>query len=403
MPLRLVLISPQGSLVRDGKLHPDLIQAFCGVIQRLYAHGVRSVIWSNRRWTVNSQVPLSQFLTERAGCPVDLVGAQVDGYPARRRGGSVDPILARYGVARAETILVGNSEEDLMAGVNNQLLLVRPEWYENDSEYGFSVASVADLERFCTIFGLRKHPIYWALNHGSLSAYAMGPYSTKIMAYAGFGVDAFHAAKHETGSLGFWHRLIVSSLYFSGLIAGVDYIATYPGHTSTSKVKAVDEVMSSLGKCFRKTFYPDLIVRHTSAQKSAFMSAGEKTYRNQLNTIQLNARPNAYGVTPRKSSISLTNKTVLVVDDILTQGRSLESARSYIEAAGGRARLFAWLKTINTSYLQMNRGPSIKPFQVNVVKVEPDYESHSYVDGIVDAEAPSEIATLLDQYKAWTV
>ena len=231
MSLKLVLISPTGTLVEDDKLSTPLVTQLCGVIERLGAAGVRFAIWSNKRWTIKGgTITLQEYVSERAKCAVEYVGAGAGAtYPARRRGGSVDPILKQFGVARNETILVGNGEEDLMAGVNNQLLLVRPQWYTTKSEYGFLVQSVAELERFCTIFGLRDHPIFWSIDDGSLRVRAMGPYSTKIKEYAGFGVDALHAAKHEKGSLEFWHRLAVSSLYFSGLIAKVDYIASYPG------------------------------------------------------------------------------------------------------------------------------------------------------------------------------
>ncbi len=291
-----------------------------------------------------------------------------------------------------------------MAGVNNQLLLVRPQWYATESEYGFLVQSVAELERFCAIFGLREHPIYWSIDDAGLRCHAMGPYSTRIKEYAGFGVDALHAAKYEKGSLEFWHRLAVSSLYFSGLIAEVDYIAPYPGHEKGTKVRAVNDVMSLLGKCFRKTFFPDLIQRHTTAVKSAYAKDDEKTFRNQLNTIRLNAHPHPYGGdTARKSPINLKNKKVLIVDDICTRGRSMDCARAYIEAAGGSAVSFAWLKTINTSYLRMEPVPPLKPFAANNVESEPKSQAYGYEDGIQDGEAPGEIASLLDKYKAWKV
>ncbi len=403
MPLKLVLISPTGTLVRDGQLHAKLVLELCGVIARLNAAGVRTAVWSNKRWTVGKVMPLQQYLSDRAKCPVEYVGAGA-GHPARRRAGSVDPILTHFGVARNETILVGNGNEDLMAGVNNQLLLVRPDWYPTESEYGFSVKSIAELERFCVIFGLRDHPIYWSVTDGGLQVCAMGPYSTKIKAYADFGVDALRAAKYETGTLAFWHRLVVSSLYFSSLISQVDYIATYPGHKQGTKVSAVDEVMVSLGKCFRKTYFPDLIERHTSAVKSAFASNAEKTFANQFNTIKLNLHPHPYGNDePRKSAIKLNGKSVLIVDDICTNGRSLDCARAYIEAAGGKALSFAWLKTINTSYLRMNPAPALKPFQVNNIGNEPASQSYTYSAGILDQEAPAEISALLDKYKAWKV
>lgn len=67
-----------------------------------------------------------------------------------------------------ETILVGNDDEDMYAGVNTRLLLVRPEWYPGEHEYGFKVSSIGELARFCELFGLRQHPIFWAVDDGNL-------------------------------------------------------------------------------------------------------------------------------------------------------------------------------------------------------------------------------------------
>ncbi len=94
---------------------------------------------------------------------------------------------------------------------------------------------------------------------------------------------------------------------------------------------------------------------------------------------------------------------MLVVDDICTNGRSMDCARAYIEAAGGQALSFAWLKTINSSYLRMNPVPVLKPFQSNAIAQEPAASAYSYSDAIEDQEAPAEISLLLDKYKAWKV
>jgi hypothetical protein len=128
--------------------------------------------------------------------------------------------------------------------------------------HGASTESISQTFRAATSSGLR--------------AYAMGPYSTKIEEYALFGADAFQAAKFEKGALEFSHRLVVSGLYFSGLIADVAYISFYPGHEKGKQVHPVDQVMVALGKCFRETFYPDLIERHTTAIKSAFATAAKR-------------------------------------------------------------------------------------------------------------------------------
>ena len=126
MALKLVLISPSGTLVKDGKLHPPLVAELCAMISRLHNAGVRTAVWTNHRWTVNQSTPMQDYLTGKAGVPVECLGATTHGFPARRRAGSITPLLQHFGVARHEVILVGNSDVDRKAGVNNELLLVRP-------------------------------------------------------------------------------------------------------------------------------------------------------------------------------------------------------------------------------------------------------------------------------------
>ena len=98
--------------------------------------------------------------------------------PVRSRKGAVDPILQHLGVALHETVLVGNDESDMLAGVNNKLMLIRPEWYPGAHPYGFPVATASELAQFCEIFGLRRHPIYWSVDQGNVQVRSMGPFST---------------------------------------------------------------------------------------------------------------------------------------------------------------------------------------------------------------------------------
>src|SRR5690242_12652587 len=107
MALKLVLISPTGTLLKDNQLHPKLVSELSGAIQRLNAAGVKTAIWSNRYFTDKEKKPLDQFFSETAGCQVEYIRAGTADYPARRRAGSVDPVLAHFGVSRSEAILVG--------------------------------------------------------------------------------------------------------------------------------------------------------------------------------------------------------------------------------------------------------------------------------------------------------
>lgn len=405
MSLKLVLISPSGTLEKDNKLHGDVIKSVAQLVADLAKQNVKVAIWSNRLIKVNrqnGQQPLHEFLSELAGTPVEYVGLQV-GMPARQRANSVAPILQRFGVKIEETILVGAREEDMRAGVNNKLLLLRPSWYQTDLEYGFEVASITELRRFCMLFGTREHPIFWRINdinHG-LMVNALGPFSTMIQAYAAFGEDAKNAAKYEAGTLKFWHQLVTSTLYFSGIMHKVDYITVYPGHASGTRVKAFHEVLDLLGKCFHKPFLPNLLVRHTDAAKSSLRKAGEREFRTQLNTIKIDSRASKLGAAPRKSALDLRGKNVLVVDDICTSGRSLEVARTYLGAAQASCILFAWLKTINTDYLRISEAIPLRPFEANVINNEPRAIAYPYRAQIVDTQAPTELDELLRRYQAW--
>jgi hypothetical protein len=345
------------------------------------------------------------MLTRESTAPVRQFQAGTLRYPTRGRGGSVDPILAETGIQRHETILVGSQEADMQAGVNNQLLLIRPAWYGTEMAYGFPVASINELARFCEIFALRQHPIYWSIDDGALQVRSMGPFSTMLNDFAEFGSSARATAKENRGDSEFWFFAVVSALYLSGIIHQVDYICPFPGHNpaATGGVRVLfDDVMTRFAKCFRKPYLPDLIVRHSRSQKSQYLKPEQKTFGNQINTIHLNRRPRSYDKPePRKSSLPLAEKQVLVVDDFITNGRSLDAARAFIEAAGAKALLFSWLKTINTRFEHMSPDPPLEPYRPCIIHKEPATVSYYYRNYIVAPRAPRELTSILRAYRDW--
>jgi hypothetical protein len=353
MPLKLILMSPDGTVGADGKARNDILRDLCTFIERMAARDVQLAIWSFHRQLLNNE-PLENYLTRESKAQVRHFHADNAQYPARQRSGSVDPILAETGVQRHETILVGSQETDMQAGVNNRLLLIRPAWYGAEMPYGFPVESINELARFCEVFALRQHPIYWSIDKGALQVRSMGPFSTRLPDFAEFGTSARATAKENRGDPRFWFFAVVSALYFSGLVHQANYLCTFPGHNpkATGGIRPVlDEVMSRFAKCFRKTYFPDLIVRHTMSQKSQSLSPEQKTFANQINTIRLNRLPRSYDKPePRKTPLSLKGKRVLIIDDIITHGRSLDTARAFVEASGGTAILFGWLKTISRNF-----------------------------------------------------
>lgn len=404
MPLKLLLLSVDETIAHDNKVNHDIARDLGRLARELAPQGVTTALWSNRNWTVNQQRTMSDWFSEIAQTPVALHGFNTDGSPARQLKDSALPIMQRYGAQRYETALVGGVDEDMRAGVQNGLLMLRPDWYGQHTEYGFSVPTISDLARFCFVFALRKHPIFWRVQDGSLDVSAAGPFSTMRAAYQMFGADARAFAKGGYGNPDFWFNFAVSSLYFSGMLEDVDYICSFPGHSPESDANkfGMAEVLSRLGKCFRRSYYHDLIVRHEAALKSQPIRAAERKFLNQLNTTHLSKKPHLnLSAAPRKTAISLTDKRVLVVDDFCTSGRSSEAARVLIEAAGGTARLFSWLKTISAPYCRINGPLQLSPFKPNTFAVEPARQEYSYEGHIVAPEAPAEIQDCFMRYKNW--
>lgn len=404
MSLRLLLVSVDGTISADGKMRNDVAAELAALAAELHGHGVTMALWSNLSWIVNASVPLSEHMSALAGIPIRIHGAKNDGSPARSLKNSAAPILANYGVAPHETVLVGGRREDMIAGVNNGLLLIRPNWYGVNIEYGFPVDTVNHLRRFLLLFALRQHPIFWRVQAYTLDASAGGPFSTFIPSYADFGDAAKQAAKHGAGRKDFWFYFIVASIYFGNLIQDVDCICNYPGHGvgPPGPIKQeLHETLTRLGRCFNKPYYHDLILRHTAAIKFQPIPTANRKFLPQLNTIHLNSHPHKNLGDAPKAGVKLTGKKVLVVDDFCTSGRSLEAARAFIEAAGATSRSFCWLKTINMAYERMIPLPPFNPFQPTTFPVEPGSIQHSYASGIVDAAAPIEISKIYKQYLHW--
>jgi hypothetical protein len=405
MPLKLILMSADGTVGADRKARTDILRDLCTFIGRMAGRGVQVAIWARHPVSLDKE-PLEIYLSRESEVQVRHFTAASGSLPARQFAGSADPILAELGIERHETILVGSKTIDMQAGVNNRLLLVRPAWYGDAMEYGFRVASINELARFCEIFALRQYPIYWSIDDGALQVRSMGPFSTILNDFAEFGSSARATAKENRGDPEFWFFAVVSALYFSGLIHQVHYISPFPGHNpaATGGVRVLfDDVMTRFAKCFRKPYLPDLIVRHTRSQKSQYLRPEQKTFGNQINTIHLNRRPRSYDKPePRKTALPLAGKKVLVVDDFITNGRSLDVARAFIEAAGANAVLFSWLKTINTSFEHMFPDPSFDPYQPCAIGQEPTTVSSPYRNYIVAPRAPRELTSILRAYRDWT-
>jgi hypothetical protein len=295
----------------------------------------------------------------------------------------------------------------MITAVNGKLLFLNALWHGKANPYGYHFNSPLDVARFVDCFCLGLDDWFWQIVDGNVRVYALGPFSTLSAQYVEAKPYSAHArdtAKHLGGDATFWGRLLAASVYLSGLRDEIDYIAPYPGHSTNSEQPVISEALTILAKSLRKKYLADLIVRHTSAPKSQMLRMKGKAVDplDQLNTIHLNPRPlksdkgDVYVSPPLRRG-----KSILVVDDICTEGNAFETARAYTENTGAKAICLAWLKTPNRDYHSFSQRPKLKPYDANKLASAPQRNPHWFSHHIVARDASVDLNKVFARYYNW--
>lgn len=402
--LKGVILGVEDVLLPQGKADKNIFGEVCKLIEYFKNVGVEFAVLTNRTWVVGQdEKPLEEALLKEWGDFPFFCRDKNKSIPAKQSAASTEYVCKELGWEKAETAYIGASDTDMQAAVNGGLLFLRATWWADKTDYGFNFDSPKDIARFIDSFCLRDHLWCHQINDGKFQFYALAPYSTYKAAYTLYSEDARAAAKHGLGHPDFWVGALVSSLYFSGICHKMDYICVYPGHQAGSGNSVMNDAMDVLGKCFRANYIPDLILRHTTAQKSQAARNNNVPidHLNQLNTICLNKTPQRTRTKKYAKSPLKKNKTVLMVDDICTRGYSLESGRAYIEQTGASVIMAAWLKTINTDISVLKPLGKFNPYNANTFASAPVEKVHSYGANIVDHLAPSELNGQFQAYEGW--
>jgi len=412
--LKCVIFGDRDVIKKDDEIFSQVKR----LIKYLIIHNIQPIILSN--YLTKERLDLEKELEEECKqlqeeYPEEeypefvWIIAGRDGTPKKAKPESVQWVLNNYNFQSHEAIMIGNSKNDMITAVNSGLLFVNASWYGKNTDYGFELDQPWKVARFVDVFCLRDNLWNYAINSKGLEYYSLGIYGTREEKY-NYSRDAKEAAKFGRGHLDFWMNYFLSAIYFSGLHKRIDYIASYPSHRQGSISSVMEQTIVTFAKCFRKTYLKDLIIRHTTAEKSAYARSGGKgdslNHLNQLNTIRLNPSPlkNEKGERYKKSPLQ-PGKTVLLIDDFCTEGYSLEAARVYIEQTGANVICLSLLKTICRDYKQIENIENIDkfdPFQPQTFSLS-DIQTieHSYSRYISTSESHYEIREKLKRYDGW--
>jgi len=403
--LKGVIFSVEDTLVPQGSIDQSMFAEVTKLVGYLLSINIEISVFTNRSWVVGeSKTPLEEVLKSHWGDTFTYYCRQDDsGIPAKPRADSTAYVLDKMKLESHEVLYIGSSENDMRTAVNGKLLFLRATWWANKTEYGFEFDSPKSIAKYIDTFCLRDHLWCHEIHDNNFRFYALAPFSTMKPEYTLYSRDAKSAAKHGLGHPDFWTSALFSSLYFSGIHTEIDYITTYPGHKEGSGNVIMEEAGSVFAKCFRKTYIPDLIIRHKKALKSqdARNANVPIDHLNQLNTIKLNKTPRRSAKNLFKNPPLKRGKTVLLIDDICTRGYSLESARAYIERTGAKVIMASWLKTINTDIETLGAQINFDPYVENTFKSAAKGVIHGYRANFTDLLAPTELTNQFKAYEDW--
>lgn len=407
--LRCVVFGVENVLTRPGLSGVDehMLAETGKLVRYLDSRGVGVAVISNRDWTRRyadgRTVTLESALKKDWGVDFRWLKAGVD-VDFKQRAKAMEDLCSKLGLKKNEIVFVGNTDVDMQSAINGGVLLLNAQWYGKTMDYGFEFSEPKEIARFVDIFCLREHFWYFVIEQDELAVYALAPYSTREADSTVYSYDFLKAVKDELGDgADFWAKYLCTSMYFSGLYESVNYIAPYPRHAEGRYPTVLESPIKRFLHCFRRSYLPDLIVRHTTAAESK-KDRSAACHANQINTIHLNKAPfKKPGETYKKFPIT-AGKTVVILDDILTEGYSLDTARLYLAQTGARVICVSLLKTINRAYCH---APSVTlpngPFQPNFVQpqsVRP-LQHFSFHEHAIDPEAAADLTSRLKRYRKW--
>jgi Phosphoribosyl transferase domain len=343
--VKVAILDLDGTLLQK---HTTVAQpGAVAMIRSLREAGLRVAVASNSQGFTQ----VSQRLTE-AGVPHDWVIDRTMAGKAKGSGAWVDRVCDHFGTSPRELVWLGDSDLDMRSAVQRRVVYFHARWGDEPHKYGIRVDQPEHFAFIVLECFAKSHPWWWLLNtqdnHGRpVSVWALvdgngaGSNALKQLLLATFKDDVGpQLGPFAFRELATWHLL--GSLYDAGVPDRVDVWTGYPGHRGS-----LNESLVPFGRLaaleFRDSYLRDIFVRHHPAEHSrhARTSRQDRGLENQLETIHLNPSHRE----------RIVGKRVIVVDDFITAGNSMECARNLLLAGGAAEVTIVGIGKYGTRYM----------------------------------------------------
>lgn len=397
----LLIKAGADSSTGKGDFDSPLTHEFGRLIAYARAQGIEPVVFANHGWTMHGGEQVEDLLARKWGA-MRWITADGRRFPFKPQAGAMDAVLKELKCDPNEVLYIGNSEDDMRTAVNGEVLFLNAVWLTDSTGYGFRFDSPKDIAKFIDVFCVRSAGWAFEIDDGPLRYRSLAPFSTMYSQYGAYSANA-RSTKDGWGEPAFWGPYLCATLFLTGLYREFDYVCPFPRHTAHEWNEPLRESIVNFAKCFRKRYIPDLVVRHTSTVSSR-RNPETLGHLDHLNSIRINDRPTKNVDTEAtyvRSPLG-RGKTVMVVDDFCTRGRSIEAARVYLERTGVNVILVSWLKTINRDYSAIVGDFDFNPYVANEwSKVKLGTKIYPYRVAMTDDDAYKELTTKFERFKRW--
>ena len=411
--LKGIIFSREGVFDSFKKFDNNILNESIKLLRHLISMEVQPILVSTDTWNIRldngTSVAYQKYLSNACGRDIRYYQEGTDIMP-RRFGASMKKILLDQKWKPSEVMYVGNTHEDMMAATNGGLPFMNATWYGSNSSHGFVFSEPKDIARFIQCCCVIPKDWFWKVEQGNLRVYSIAPLAENSKLYPEgvvYSRDAKLAVKCDAGQVDFWAMLMVARIHLSGFGAEAKYVVPYPGHDASvgKKDTVLMNSVKTISRTLRDQYLQDFIIRHSNAPKSQLLRSNNQLpgVNSQLNTIRLNEHPALPGVKGEKyKNAKWRRETVIVMDDICTEGHSFEAARAFLEAEQAKVILISWLKTPGKSYHAIDSlNPAIdNPFQ------RYSYQSHiprfhGFHENVTNELACKQIGEAYVRYRGW--
>lgn len=387
-PLKVVIFDVSDTVLgKDGTPAPGIADA----IDVLRHAGIKVAMAAN----AGAGVTRSQL--NRVGIGYDLV-VGLDTAGGHRKP---SPVYCRlpaehFGAEPHEMVYVGdNDKTDALCAVNAGVMYLAARWANPAPKYGQPVDDPNALLRFVFRFMMARPRWHWTKEMNDRLGHPVhvrallraARSSQELKAVLKFNSENFRV--EGLNYRNFLFRRLLTALYLDGLLKDVDTWAWYPSHHGQPKHRSFLDYLDQVTRLFRQMHVPDLLVRHTTAQKLATARYEKRLvfFASQVGTVHLNP--------DRRSRVE--GKHVLVVDDFCTAGYSFEWARNLLYAGGAARVTCVAFGRYHDEYniYTPKKGVSFDPWAPVLLNEQDRDFDRQIVRGVIDPEAENEEMRLL--------